>query len=76
MGISSGFRLSRSEHHSLVACPLRVVHLVLREFRFASDLERLVDAHGNVGRLPVERNDDAARVAIESRIWRGRIRFP
>src|SRR5438128_1664070 len=50
-----------SEHHSLVAG----ANLVVDVADAVLDLARLVDAHRDVGRLLVDRNDHAAGVAVE-----------
>ena len=50
-----------AEHHPLVARADLVVVVTVA----AAQLERLVDALGDVGRLLVDRGDDAARVAVE-----------
>ena len=52
------------EHHSLVAGALRVEFGI--DVVFGAGLERLVDAHGNVGRLLVDRHDHCARMSVET----------
>src|SRR5215218_691061 len=51
-----------AEHHPLVARPDLVVVVTLA----GAELERLVDALGDVGRLLVDRRDHRARVTVES----------
>ncbi len=60
-----------AEHHPLVAG----TDLVDRVTVAALDVERLVDSLGDVGRLLVERDDDAARVGVEA-VLRARVADP
>ena len=51
-----------AEHHALVAG----ADLVVEVAGAGALLERLVDTHRDVGRLLVDRDDDAARLAVDA----------
>ncbi len=53
-----------AEHHALVARALRVEHVLAG--LAAAQLEGVVDALGDVGRLRVERHQHTARLAVEA----------
>ena len=57
-----GLRARVAEHHPLVTR----AHLVEEVAGAGPLLHRLVDTHGDVGRLLVDRGDDAAGVAVEA----------
>ena len=74
-GISSAVSFARvAEHHPLVAGADAVERVVVG--RVVLRLVGVVDALRDVGRLLVERDDDAAGVARRSRTWRACSRSP